>query len=528
MLADRKENRDILKVIVLAAALSGISFYLQHNIGINLADEGYLLYGTMQTLAGKVPIRDFFPYDPGRYYWMAAWSLLFGEGLTAMRFYLAVFGAIGVSFGLLAARRAVRSFWGLLPLGVLLTLWMFPRFHPFEMTFAMGTVFFSLRLLEAPTPRRYLSAGVFTGLAAFFGRNVGLYGFLAITSITLYIWRRGTENSFLKTFLPFLAGIFLGYSPMLLMIIFVPGCFHAFLDSIFFYIRHKSTNLPLPIPWPWLAISKLHSSTPVMVLLHDFFLGLFFLFMPMVYLVCLVKHFFIKKEDARHNALLTASLVTGVFYMHYTFSRADINHLARGIHPLILAIVALVCLQGRGLRRTVSIALATLFLVVSSYYTVVLESPFYKKNVAQKGLYIEYPIRGEKIWMPRWEAVMINTIERIERERVAPDEWLFLAPYIPTMYYVLARESPTRTIYFLFAGTPDEQKRVISELEGKRVPWAIVGDIPLDGIDERRFSRSYEMVWRYLQQNYVLVDPLWNIPGYVLIQRREGSGENRD
>jgi hypothetical protein len=315
---------------------------------------------------------------------------------------------------------------------------------------------------------------------------------------------------------------------------FIPGYFQAYLDSILFIFRHRTTNLPLPVPWPWLAFTRpeLHLVSGTInertIFLHDFFLGVLFLALPVFYAVAIVRHFFVKREDVRQSALLTASLFVGFFYMHYAFSRADIEHLARAIHPLILTVVALVCVPEPGRRRKALIALASIFLVVSSYYTILLEKPFYKKNFSQQGLYAEYPIRGEQIWISKGQIISIGTIERFVRERVSPDDWLFLAPYIPTMYYILDRESPTWNTYFLFKGTDEEQKRVIDDLEKRKVRWGVVGDIPLNGMEELRFSRTYDKVWEYLQQNYVLVDPLWNIPGYVLIERRQGSLKNVD
>jgi len=300
-LGKKENNIAVLKVIILAAFLSALSFYLQSAIDINLADEGYLLYGVVQTAAGKVPIRDFHAYDPGRYYWMAAWSYLFGEGLVAMRFSLSLFGGLGLCFGLLAARRAVRSFWGLAFVGVLLEIWIFPRFHPFEIAFAMGTVFFATRLIEAPTFRRYFVAGVFVGLAAFFGRNLGLYGFLAISLTALYIWLRLEKALPFKRYACFVGGVFLGYSPMFFMVLFVPGFLAAFIDSILFLFRIGGTNLPLPVPWPWHAF---FAGRGVFQFCHDFFLGLLFLIMPLFYLLCIVRHVFIKKEDIRTNESL--------------------------------------------------------------------------------------------------------------------------------------------------------------------------------------------------------------------------------
>jgi len=518
MLGDRENNKAIIQVILLAAFLSGLAYYLQANIGLDMQDEGYLLYGAVQTAAGKVTKLDFRGYDPGRYYWMAAWTFLFGEGLVAMRFYLALFGGIGLCLGLLAARRVIRSFWGLIPLGVLLLVWIFPTYRPFEITFAMGTVFFVTRLIEAPTLKRYFWSGVFVGVAAFFGRNLGLYGLFAVTITALYIWLRLERGFLLKSYASFVGGIFLGYSPIFIMAIFIPGFFSAFIDSILFILRRGATNLPLPVPWPWHAI---FAGKAGFVFLQDFFLGLLFLATPIVYLLCLVRLPFIKKVDIKRNALLTASLFTGIFYMHYAFSRADIYHLASSIHPFFLALAALVCLMKRGWIKKVLIVSTALFLALASIFTIIPAKPFIKKNITYRGSFVEYPIRGHKMWINGGPVMTVSTIERIVRQWVPADEGLFIAPYLPTMYYVLKRDSPTRDTYFLFKASPEEQAKIIASLEEHNVRWAIVGDPALDGRDDLRFSRTNEIVWAYLRRNYDLVDQLWSVPGYVFIHKRD-------
>ena len=59
------------------------------DVGVNLADEGYLLLGSNAVLDGQVPIRDFRAYDPGRYYWCALWLKFLGRKYSTLRLAMA-------------------------------------------------------------------------------------------------------------------------------------------------------------------------------------------------------------------------------------------------------------------------------------------------------------------------------------------------------------------------------------------------------------------------------------------------------
>src|SRR3990172_9850386 len=185
--AFHNSGKDIIKTALLAFGLVALSCWVQVDIGLNLADEGYLWYGTIQTVAGQVPLRDFQSYDPGRYYWGALWSYVLGDGIMALRASTAIFQALGLFLGLLAARRVIRSYWLLALFGLLLVVWMHPRHKLFEPAIALSAVFFAVRLIERPELARYFLSGVFICLAAFFGRNHGLYLFSSFSAIIFLI-----------------------------------------------------------------------------------------------------------------------------------------------------------------------------------------------------------------------------------------------------------------------------------------------------------------------------------------------------
>ncbi|HDL01934.1 MAG TPA: hypothetical protein ENH23_06850, partial [candidate division Zixibacteria bacterium] len=199
-------------------------FYLERNVGLGFSDEGFLWYGTWRTSLGEVPLRDFQSYDPGRYYWGVAWSYLFGNGIIALRLSNTIFQLLGFYLGLLALSRVVRTWPAFLISSVILLLWMYPRHKLFEPSIAMAAVYFMLILVEKPSSLRYFIGGVFVGAVAFFGRNHGVYAFLAFLTLMIYLFFRERKSIqvITKQFGFWCVGILIGYSPMLFMLMLIP------------------------------------------------------------------------------------------------------------------------------------------------------------------------------------------------------------------------------------------------------------------------------------------------------------------
>src|SRR5260370_38926730 len=136
------------RIVVLACLLAAGGYLAERRLDFTIGEEGFLWYGVIQTAHGGVPLRDFYSYDPGRYYWAAAWSPLAGDGLLALRFATALFSAAGLACGLLAARRAISNPWLLAATGALLLCWMVPRNKIFEPSLALAAVWCAVALLE--------------------------------------------------------------------------------------------------------------------------------------------------------------------------------------------------------------------------------------------------------------------------------------------------------------------------------------------------------------------------------------------
>jgi len=502
-------------VVGLSALLVGLSLLLQIDIDLNLADEGFLWYGAWRAAAGDVPLRDFQAYDPGRYYWVAALSPVVGDGIHGLRTAVAAFWVVGLTLGLLAARRAVRSWTMLAGVGVILTLWLFPRWV-FEPALAMAAVFFATRLLERPSLDRHFAAGAFVGVAAFFGRNHALYALIALVAIMVAQVRGAPRGAVGRRSAAFAMGAITGALPLLAMLIAVPGFAAAYFELATKLFRLGTTNLTLPVPWPWLE--NYAAMPPVDALSRALYTGSF-VAMPLslaIGALLLLR----RGTPPPPTALFVAAAVVGIPYMHYAYSRADFIHLASAIHPWLLALVAVPALLPPRRAPWAPLAVAA-FLVPLSVLTAARLSPLGAKLAAPADAYAAHDVLGETLWLPRADADFLARIEARQLANLDPGEGVLVAPHLPGLYRILGRPSPMREIYLLFTATAEQQMGMIAELEARNVTWAVLGDEPIDGIDERRLAHTHAQLWRYLQTDFTPAADAALGRGYAVRHRTE-------
>ena len=512
------QRRTTLFAAAVAVVLTALYFALVGRVNFNPTEEGYLWYGTLRTAAGEVPIRDFQSYDPGRYYWCAWLGELFGHGVIGLRVSVACFQALGMCLGLLAARRVLASDWGLVPVGLLFLAWMFPRHKIFESALSLSSVFFAVRLLEAPTTRRHFEAGLMAGLAGVFGRNHAVYCVLGMLVLGAALAWRQRRAGALAPSAPrrlgaFSGGVVAGYSPILLMLAFVPGFPAAFWNSILILLK-LGANIPHPWPWPW----TYPWSGGLFGGLEDAGKAFWFTVPFVVFPLGLVTLFRTSPEAFRRRALFLAGSTLGLFYIHHASVRSDASHIAQSIDPLLLAVVGLpAAFSWRlGRARFVLWSLVGLLTLGSTLATHQLLS---RARLAQRSQLVEHAIGDDRLLMMPGLARYYEAVEQAVRGNVPEGEGIFFAPSRPGFYAIFGRVSPTWWIYFFVPELDAEtQNEVIASLEA--IDWVFLIDDPIAGQERFLFRNTSDLVWDHLRREFERVPTPALPPDHYLLRRK--------
>ncbi|GLQ88095.1 hypothetical protein GCM10007898_16640 [Dyella flagellata] len=481
---------------MLASVVVIALFVWQGNKGFSLWDEGFLWYGAQRVTLGEVPIRDFMAYDPGRYYWVAAVMELCGSnGIMAMRIALAIFQAIGLFVGLLLIARALKkqSLVYLLLSTLILTAWMFPRYKLFDVSLSIFLVGALTYLVEKPVGRRYFLAGMCVGLAAVFGRNHGVYGVTGSLGVIAWLTINRSESySPVSGLLAWSAGVITGYCPILLMLIFVPGFAAAFLEDIRYLFEIRTTNIPLPVQWPWrVHFTSLPTSDAVReILIGTFFIGL--LIFGAVSLLWVVRQRMLNRPVS--PTLVAASFLV-LPYAHFAYSRADISHLAQGIFPMLVGIMVALSRQAAQIKWPLAAVICA-----ASIWVMIAFQPGWE---CRDGKCVGVEISHSMLQTAPGTARDIALLRTLADKYAAHGRSFIAAPYWPGAYALLERKSPVWEIYPLQRRSGTFEQDEIKRIEAANPGFALIDEMPLDGVDALRFSNTHPLIYQYILNNFV-------------------------
>jgi hypothetical protein len=237
---------------------------------------------------------------------------------------------------------------------------------------------------------------------------------------------------------------------------------------------------------------------------------------------------FANSDRLRRQYVLIAATCTGFTYIHFAFDRADLNHLSFAISPLLIGLIALTSSFDFNSKasQTITKIILLAFLVLTTPVSADAFTPWRQAKVmiqASSGHHSDYAqanIKGTALWFTNKDANLIQVVKQIDGRLIMKGNNVFIAPSWPGLYAILDKKSPTKDTYFLFLEKLEKQKEIIDRIEKSGTNWAIVRpDDAIDGRDELRFRNAYSLVWKYLTENFeVLNDD--RLPAGTKLMRR--------
>lgn len=475
--------------LLLGALFPIAAFMLDGHVGLGKSDEGFLWYGAQRVLAGEVPLRDFQSYDIGRYYWSAAWMKLVGSsGIVALRFGDAVLAACAVATAtaLVRAGGERRPTW-LLVAAASFTVWMVPEYKVADSFAALLLIAGLSSFIGRSDPRGAAAFGLCLGVAATIGINHGLYGTIGGLLALLVMQWRGQRAITARTLGAIVAGVVIGYAPVLLCFITISGFAAAFVDAIRMLAEAGTTNVFMPMP-DALAVAR-PGAVNLVGAWRESSLGVLFVATPVFLLLGLWLSVRRGATAAQPNAVFCAAIVLGIPYAHYAWSSAGLMHVAVSGLPLMIALWTLPFARTERLR--IAAALFSVFLLLNAR----------AGYQALRGRTTEQvDVMGDTLRVSPDVAAEVRLVQRLTTEFAG--RRFFAAHDWPGAYAMVGQRAPNHEIYEIFPARPERQRREIERLIAADPAFAIVtqerpGDLP-DGIE-----KTHPLILRYVERCFV-------------------------
>ncbi|MEK9201190.1 MAG: hypothetical protein AAB909_04435 [Patescibacteria group bacterium] len=466
-------------------------FLVSYNPGYNIGDfdsveEGFWSAWVQRLTQGEMLYKDVFVYHPPVLIWgLYLFEKIAGFTLSSQRLFMHLLQVMGAVIFMFFARNLIKSKW-LLVIIVLCFLGLTTSSVKNNVEIRVA---FGLASLLALSSRKYALSGALTAVTFFTSIEVGL---ASVISHLLFIF---LQNARLKNLSRWALGIFLGASPVVIVLLITGGLW-GFISQITFYASIFSKgyfNAPvdraislsffhwhifnqyLSSPAMWFEISKfvIFGSVIISFYKKNHYLLAVSTFALVLYRVALGR------SDFLH--LLFPLIVVLVIIGHALDSLTK--------DKLLLAVVLSVILVTMGARDAISSAyLENMIMRLQTYGAPTGEYYAYSSprgGGLQKGTRVTTESENELL-----EFIETNT---------TPADSLFAYPWYPEIYFLTNRSNPTPvdTPYAFY--TSDHQKIMIEGLNKSQPKYIIYNpDMNFGGLSVGALPEVDE----YIKSNY--------------------------
>lgn len=472
-----------LAVCISLAAICGYAIYRRNRNEPLSVDEGYLWYGALRTREGLLPLRDFRSYEPGRYWWVAAFMAFAGPGLGSVRAAALLFYVGGVAAALAGLRLCGMELPALGLVTVLLFAWAYPVYKLFEPALLLFGFFAAVLMILHPGAISAVLAGGIFGIAAVFGLNYGLYLGLALGYIGLAALTKASGIDAVDFVVAGLAGVALGSAPLWLTAL----CSPAFSRTLYrrrvrAVVARGTSNLPLPIPWPWRPLPRLWRGYPRAA--RELGRGLF-VAMPVLGLGAVVWILVSPWPVIAANAGWLAAGAILSCALHHPLSRADYIHLCQTM-PLLVVCVAALCGPGwlGVLGPAVLLGWGAGALIPGMPWAALRAPPG------------PVPPLGKRLER------LIAALRDLQARHLQAGESLLALPLLVAVYPLMGLRSPVYDTFCVYPAGDEDQDRMLQEIEASGVRLAVILDTDLDGREDLRFSQTHPRIWAHLNTHF--------------------------
>ena len=203
-------------------------------------------------------------------------------------------------------------------------------------------------------------------------------------------------------------------------------------------------------------------------------------------------------EAKKPLPVLVASALMAIPYAHFAYSRADVGHLAQGICPLLIGVLAVAACSARHVRQAIVVVLITASAIVALPLqpgcSAWRDGDWKSARVGRDGLLVD-PTTAADL---KLVASLAQRYARDGRPFIATPNW-------PGAYAALERKSPMWEIYALFPRGPAFEREEIERIRSSNPGFAVVMDLALDGRDELRFRNTHPLTDRYIRDHFIPV-----------------------